>query len=56
MATEEGATIKFKTSKKRQIRRKQSSEDENEEEDVDFNKEDYQRTIELQKLRFVGKY
>lgn len=42
--------IKFKSAKKRQVRRRQSSSGEEEVEE-EFNKEDLQRTKELQKLR-----
>lgn len=47
----EDNTIKFKSTKKRQVRRRQSSSSSEEEVEADFNKEDYERTRELQKLR-----
>jgi len=50
MSAEE-TKIKFKSTKKRQVRRRQSSSEEEEEVEADFNKEDYERTRELQKLR-----
>jgi len=42
--------IKFKPSKKRQVRKRRSSEEEEEEEE-EYNKEEYEKTRELQKLR-----
>ena len=42
--------IKFKPSKKRQTRKRASSDEEEEEEE--FNKEEYEKTKELQKLRW----
>ena len=45
----EEVKIMFKSSKKRQVRKRESSSDE----EVEYNKEEYEKTRELQKLRYI---
>jgi len=49
--TEEPVKISFKSSKKRQVRKRRNSSDEEDEASQEFNKNDYEKTRELQKLR-----
>ncbi len=49
MRMSEEVKIMFKSSKKRQVRRRESSSDE----EVEYNKEEYEKTRELQKLRSI---
>ena len=48
MRMSEEVKIMFKSSKKRQVRRRESSSDE----EVEYNKEEYEKTRLLQKLRY----